>query len=63
MSNIKEDHEKTSSHRVISTHALLNTHSDAIKALLKQISDSYHISIDDAAFAVAAAMERIGEMR
>jgi hypothetical protein len=57
MKHIKED-GGTASHRIISTEKLLNTHSRAIKELLQQISSSYNISLDDAAFAVANALTR-----
>lgn len=60
---INETPAGTIAHRVISTEKLLNTHSRAIKELLNQISKSYNITRDDAAFAVANAMERIGELK
>lgn len=58
---IEDDGMQIKSHRIISTDKLLHTHSEAIKNLLQQISNSYHITIDDAALAVANAMTRLGE--
>ena len=64
MKNIKEDDGiSTMSHRVISTEKLLKTHSRAIKELLIQISKSYKISINDAAFAVSNALNRFEQIK
>jgi len=64
MGNIKEDDGAyVQSHRIISTDKLLNTHSRAIRELLKQISKSYTISITDAAFAVENALKRFIQIK
>ncbi|GAG91412.1 unnamed protein product [marine sediment metagenome] len=64
MKNLKEDdgvHQV--SHKILSTNKLLSTHSSAIKELLNQISKSYHISINDAAFAVENALKRFEQIK
>lgn len=63
MKNIKEDSEGFTSHRIVSTEKLMNTHSRAIKELLQQISNSYNISVGDAAVAVSNVMNRLGEIK
>ena len=64
MENIKEDDGSSiTSHRIISTEKLLRTHSRAIKELLTQISNSYNISVNDAAFAVSNALNRFEQIK
>jgi hypothetical protein len=63
MKIIKEDGPSTISHKVISKNAILQTHSSAINKLVKEISKTYNISYDDAAFALSNTLNRISQFK
>ena len=47
------------SHKIISSNKLLDTHSESIQELLKDIATTHNITIGDAADAVARVINRI----